>query len=147
MLCVIAKNEKPYINEFVDYHLGLGFSKIVVYDNSENFELKEWTQTQARHLVQVISFPRPERQEGVYLDCARKAFNGDFGENKKWAAFFDVDKFLVLKQHENVDALLDEHLPVGSGSLSINWAMFQFNGHSYANAFLLPKDLSIVAAT
>ena len=40
VLCVIVLNERPYIDEWINYHLGLGFSKIVVYDNSESNELK-----------------------------------------------------------------------------------------------------------
>ena len=107
VLCVIVLNEKPYIDEFANYHLGLGFSKIVVYDNSASNELREWRrQEQISSMVEVIHFPGLNQQGRAYLHCAQLAFNGAFGENKKWAAFFDVDEFLVLKKHEHVDELL-----------------------------------------
>jgi len=129
VLCVVVLNEKPYIDEWINYHLGLGFSKIVVYDNSASFDLREWRrQEQITPMVEVIHFPGLAPQERSYLTCAQSALNGDFGENKKWAAFFDVDEFLVLKKHEHVDELLEEHLPKGSGALSINWVRFSFNG-------------------
>ncbi|CAN1484350.1 Glycosyl transferase family 2 [Caulobacteraceae bacterium] len=32
--CIIAKNEGPYLLEWVSYHANLGFSKIVVYENN-----------------------------------------------------------------------------------------------------------------
>ena len=129
VLCVIVLNEKPYIDEWINYHLGLGFSKIVVYDNSASFDLREWRlQEQITPMVEVIHFPGLAPQERSYLTCAQLALNGQFGENKKWAAFFDVDEFLVLKKHEHVDELLEEHLPKGSGALSINWVRFSFNG-------------------
>ena len=135
VLCAIVLNEKPYIDEFVNYHLGLGFSKIVVYDNSESNKLREWQRhEQTSPMVEVIHFPGLNQQGHAYLDCAQSAFNGEFGENKKWAAFFDVDEFLVLKKHEYVDKLLEEHLPKLSGSLSINWAMFNFNGKLLCDA-------------
>jgi hypothetical protein len=127
VLCVIVLNEKPYIDEWINYHLGLGFSKIVVYDNSASFDLREWKlQEQITPMVDVIHYPGLKQQQRSYLTCAQSALNGDFGENKKWAAFFDVDEFLVLKKHEHVDELLEEHLD--SGALSINWAWFSFNG-------------------
>jgi hypothetical protein len=46
----------------------------------------------------------------------------------------DVDEFLVLKKHEHVDELLEEHLPKGSGALSINWVWFSFNGKLLCDA-------------
>jgi hypothetical protein len=135
VLCVIVLNEKPYIDEFANYHLGLGFSKIVVYDNSASNELREWRrQEQIRPMVEVIHFPGLNQQGHSYLHCAQSVFNGDFGENKKWAAFFDVYEFLVLKKHEHVDELLEEHLPKGSGLLSNNWAVFNFNGKLICDA-------------
>ena len=84
VLCVIVLNEKPYIDEFANYHLGLGFSKIVVYDNSASNELREWRrQEQIRPMVEVIHFPGLNQQGHSYLHCAQSVFNGDFGENKK----------------------------------------------------------------
>ena len=126
VLCCIAVNEGPYISEFVDYHLGLGFGKIVVYDNSNSFELEEWGRARSYNgRVETIHFPGLVQQGNAYLDCAQKALSGTFGV-KKWAAFFDVDEFLVLKRHENVEALLEEHLM--DGSLSINWFKFPSSG-------------------
>ncbi|MFN7604764.1 MAG: glycosyltransferase family 2 protein, partial [Hyphomonadaceae bacterium] len=33
-VCMIAKNEGPYLLEWVAYYRSLGFSKIVVYENN-----------------------------------------------------------------------------------------------------------------
>ena len=35
----IAKNEESFINEWIYYHIKLGFSKIIIYDNSDNYSL------------------------------------------------------------------------------------------------------------
>ncbi|KAL3761325.1 hypothetical protein ACHAW5_001757 [Stephanodiscus triporus] len=135
VLCCIAVEEGPYISEFVDYHLGLGFGKIVVYDNSNSFELEEWGKSYNGR-VETIHFPGPGQQQRAYLNCAKKALSGTFGE-KKWAAFFDVDEFLVLKRHENVEALLEEHL--SEGSLSINWIMFPSSGELFCEPLPVTK--------
>ena len=135
VLCCIAVEEGPYISEFVDYHLGLGFGKIVVYDNSKSFELEEWGKSYNGR-VETIHFPGPGQQQRAYLNCAKKALSGTFGE-KKWAAFFDVDEFLVLKRHENVEALLEEHL--SEGSLSINWIKFPSSGELFCKPLPVTK--------
>jgi hypothetical protein len=137
VLCCIALNEGPYIGEFADYHLGLGFGKIVVYDNSDSFELEQWGRTASYNgRVEVIHFPGPGEQKNAYLDCAKKASNGTFGK-KKWAAFFDIDEFLVLKRHENIEALLEEHLV--EGSLSVNWIQFEPSGKIFCEPLPVTK--------
>jgi hypothetical protein len=89
-------------------------------------------------MVDVIHYPGLKQQQRSYLTCAQSALNGDFGENKKWAAFVDVDEFLVLKKHKHVDELLEEHMD--SGALSINWAWFSFNGKLICDAKPVTKQ-------
>ena len=42
VVCSIQIKIEAYIDEWVDYHLAIGFTKIYIYDNSENFDLKNW---------------------------------------------------------------------------------------------------------
>ena len=35
VICAIAKNENDYINDWVNWHLNLGFDRIYLYDNNE----------------------------------------------------------------------------------------------------------------
>jgi hypothetical protein len=46
----------------------------------------------------------------------------EFKEEHEYMAFFDVDEFLVLKKHTNVDEFLKDHLP--KGALAISWYIF-----------------------
>ena len=75
--------------------------------------------------VDVIHFPGPGRQGAAYLDCAKRVLNGMYG-NRTWAGFWDVDEFLVMRQHNNVDDFLQDHL--SSGALGVNWFLFGANG-------------------
>ena len=161
VLCCIALHEEAYIDEFVDYHLGIGFRKVIVYDNSDHYELKQWgdERNQRRRRkqqrvegndgissiispnligtnehdndtdkneVHVIHFPGKGKQGKAYLDCARRAYNDEFGTGIENAAFWDIDEFLILKQHTTVDELLEEYMiNKGASSLSINWHMFR----------------------
>jgi len=127
VLCSVARNEDPYIDEFVDYHLGLGFGKIIVYDNTEGNELKYWGKSRGTAL-KVVHHPGVGNQNRAYLNCANATLEGIHGD-KKWAAFWDVDEFLVLKEHDNVDDFLGEYLTT-PGALGINWYLFGPSGRS-----------------
>jgi hypothetical protein len=117
-MCCVAKDEEPYIDEWVDYHHALGFDSIQIYDNSDGFELKQWGEQKGHH-VTVTHYPGIAKQMKGYLDCARRLAEGG---NHTWAAFFDVDEFLILKKHEHVEDFLLEKC--SSGTLTVNWLMF-----------------------
>ena len=34
-IVAIAKNEEPYLKEWVEYHFALGFDKIIICDNND----------------------------------------------------------------------------------------------------------------
>jgi hypothetical protein len=49
VICAIALDEELYIDEWIRYHLLLGFNHIYVYDNSENNVLKRQTNQSSYH--------------------------------------------------------------------------------------------------
>jgi hypothetical protein len=118
-LCAIVKDAERYLDEWIDYHFGLGFHTIYLIDNSEKHELLQWQNKRrnAGYSVRVIPKPGTNRQMYGYHMCV-----SEFREEHEYMAFFDVDEFLVLKKHENVDDFLKEHLP--KGALAISWYIF-----------------------
>ena len=98
VICSIQVKEDAYIDEWVDYHLAIGFRKVYIYDNSKNFDLKEWGKHRLSDTVMVKHFPGIAKQNAAYFDCAKRAEKDGY----TWAAFFDVDEFLCLKKHKNV---------------------------------------------
>jgi hypothetical protein len=118
-LCCVVKDEEAYIDEWVDYHHASGFDSIHVYDNSDSFELKQWGEEKGQH-VTVTHWPGIAKQGSSYLDCARRL--AAEGGNHTWAAFFDVDEFLILKKHAHVEDFLLEKC--ATGTLTVNWLMF-----------------------
>jgi len=118
VICSIQFKEEAYIDEWVDYHLAIGFTKIYIYDNSENFDLKKWGNQRFRDNVRVKHFPGEIKQIPAYMDCAKLVKKN--GET--WAAFFDLDEFLLLKKHANINDFLIEYGP-SKGALGINWVM------------------------
>jgi hypothetical protein len=114
-ICAVAKFEEAYLQEWIDYHLGLGFSEITIYDNSRDFELQQFRQKRVR----IVHDPTPGLQSSAYLDCARN------NTQHEWLAFFDIDEFLRLYQHDHVVPFLKQHCE--RGALTINW-LFMASG-------------------
>lgn len=126
-ICAIAKNEAPYLEEWVTYHTMIGFDTIMVYehestDNSaEVLEglaaagLAEWTPWSSE--------PDKKPQWEAYEDgLARLRGRAD------WVAFIDLDEFIVLPGHETIQSLLAE-MP-DREAIAINWKMFGSSGET-----------------
>ena len=122
VICAIAKEEDLYIDEWARYHLALGFSKIYVYDNSEEHTLKTMPGRYPPGAVEVVHFPGPVRQVPAYSAFHRR----DTGHT--WCAFIDIDEFIVLRKHKDIRAFLQEHC--AEGAVALNWYLFGSSGQT-----------------
>jgi hypothetical protein len=113
-LVCIAKNEDHYIEEWINYHLKLGFDDIIIYRNN-------WEYSNDNPRVKVIDYPGQVRQIPAYNEFISQNL-GIYD----WVAFFDVDEFLALKKHSNVKEFLNDY--GNYNTVGINWAIFGSNG-------------------
>ena len=134
----IAKNEESFINEWIYYHIKLGFSKIIIYDNSDNYSLN-YLNHSWRGRVKVIHFPSNnnllELEKIPKRNTQEDAYNHYIKTYKKqkllykWVAFLDCDEFIVLTQSDNIVHFL-QTVPFNKGCMPINWWFFGSNGHT-----------------
>jgi len=122
-ICAVAKNEERYIDEWLTYHKYLGFDHVQIYDNADNASsyMADLPRKYGNY-VSVEHSPGLGRQESSYNRCLK---NG--AETNTWAAFLDVDEFVVLKKHPNIKAFLHDVAPDG-GSIVLNWSIMVSNG-------------------
>lgn len=122
----MAMNEDFYIEEWIDYHLKLGFDDIHIYQNNWRFGKKilidnvyfhEWDGSTAIN-------EKPLWERNIQAKCY-STFSKDYVNEYEWAAFFDVDEFLVLNKHKNVKDFIDNYK--NNDCVIINWAMFGDN--------------------
>jgi len=123
ILCAIALYEDAYIDEWVRYHLEIGFDHIFIYDNSLENTLKALPYAYLGH-VTIIHFPGKLRQIPAYTDCVTR-----LRHTHSWCAFLDIDEFMVLRKHRCVRDLVMDVCPYG-GALTLNWVMFGSSGHT-----------------
>jgi len=117
----IAKSEDPYIEEWVAYNLKLGFDHVTVYDNGLTLG---WLPSRFPGYVTVVPWASAASQVNAYND-----FLARHGDVDLWAAFIDVDEFIVLKRHPDIRSLINECSAGHGGALAINWVYYGSSGH------------------
>jgi Glycosyl transferase family 2 len=143
-ICVIMKDEERYIDDWIDYHLALGFEHIYISDNHPNYTLQPWYQERVRretamdgvnastahgrvHLRHRIVTSEPHQQYVIEPECLDHLRTLPFPP--KWVMIIDGDEYLVIgdmDKYPNAVSFLTEHVP--EGSLQINWIIM---GSSY----------------
>ena len=121
--CAIFRNEAPYLAEWVEFHLLVGFEHLFLYNNrSEDGFAEVLAPYVAAGTVSLTDWPEFPGQISAYDDCTRA-----HGSDWRWIAFIDLDEYLFSPQLRPVPEILAryEHLP-GVGVL---WAMFGTSGH------------------
>jgi len=118
-VCLIAKNETLYIDEWMDFHISLGF-KVYLYDNTltEDLGLRRWynARKDIQEYVKIIHFPQRPAQNAAYKQCIEHD-----ARNETFVALTDADEFFILKKHDNIVDFMTEHCDETCGQISINW--------------------------
>lgn len=137
LACVtILKDEAPYLDEWIEFHLLMGFDHFFIYDNgSTDGTLDVLAKYQQRGVVTVT--PWANFSQVLHPQKAANAHAiANFCAPYRWVAFFDVDEFLFSPTSETlIEALgkIDDRMCV-----SIPWQNFGPNGHK-----LTPEGLVI----
>ena len=140
----IARKENPYLREWVEWHLGIGFSKVVVCDNGFG---NEASPTEAigdyaeRGFVDIVD-KRDIRlaQTKTYSECHSK-----YSRDYDWIAFFDVDEFLVLPMDGEIGKFLGR-FPADAQLVSVNWqtmtdgGLLRNDGRKVMERFVIPME-------
>lgn len=130
-LCAIAKNETPYLREWVAYHYLIGFERIIVYDNESTVPVGETlADLHALGMVETYTIQGQAMQLVAYNHCLR-----EHGHEFEWLAFLDLDEFLHLKQCNDVRMMLSAYE---------DFAGLVLNNRSYSPAGYLGRPAGLV---
>jgi len=122
VICAIARDEELYLDEWIKYHLALGFSHVYLYDNADSVSITHLIDTFPGQ-VTVIHCPGHAMQMTAYAHFLA-TYNSD---DIKWVSFHDVDEFIVLKKHVDILGFLNDHC--ATGAVCINWYLFGTAGN------------------
>jgi len=130
VIVCIAKLESDYIEEFVKYHLALGFKRIYLYDNEDQPTYENLLQFY-RNYVHVTHYPGNNFHKGVQY-MALDHFIENFLKQPEitHVAHIDIDEFIVLKKHNNICEFIDEYIVGDCQAIGMNWRFFGSSGQS-----------------
>lgn len=128
VIVCIAKKEGDYIEEWVKYHLALGFKYIYLYDN-EDIPTYESMLDKYKDNIKVIHIPfnnYDKAIQAIILDdfVDTYLFTGEITH----VAHIDIDEFIVLKKHENICDFIDEYIVGDCQGIGMNWRFFGCSG-------------------
>lgn len=127
-LCAIAKDEGPYLLEWIAYHQLIGFDRIVVFSNDCSDGSDQMLETLARQgAIEHWYWPSLEGvspQLSAYAHAVRNCVT-------RWICFIDIDEFLVLKQCKTVREFLSDFDHTVS-AVALNWRLFGSSGRQAA---------------
>lgn len=128
VIVCIAKFESDYIDEFVNYHLQLGFNHIYIYDNEDTPTYKKLLHNYIDKIT-VIHLPFNNYSKGVqYVALDNFIEKYLFTTNITHVAHIDIDEFIVLKKHNNICDFIDEYITGDCQGICMNWRMFGSSG-------------------
>ena len=120
-----AKDEEPYVKEWIDYYLLAGVKHFYIYNNGNSEEFKNILQPYIDRNI-VTLFPGNGVQLPIikYTEVIRK-----YRFFCRYMAFVDCDEFIFPKSKPTIPEVLDEILSVDEvrQAIGINWHCFGTN--------------------
>ncbi len=129
---LIAKNEAPYIEEWLNFHHKHGVSHFIIYDNESEDKFHEVLKP---YIEAGLVTYRLLRGRVRQIDAYNMALH-DYGRKFKYMAVIDADEFMFVRKNiyeggHNLLAFVDGFMKAhpNAGGLGVNWCIFGSNGH------------------
>jgi hypothetical protein len=121
-VCAIFKNEAPYLLEWLAYHIAVGVGRFVLYDNASTDDGAALVRaSRFAERVAVLDWPQRPGQLAAY-----RHFLTHFAPHCEWAAFIDLDEFLLPVADPGVPDLLARM--AGFSAVLVQWRVFGPSG-------------------
>ena len=127
-IVAIAKYENDYIREWIEYNLNLGFDHIFIGDNNDDHKediftiVEDYVKDNKVTVVNIKDFNIKQ------IDFYKMSYLNLVG-NFDWVLYYDIDEFLVLKKHKNVNDYLSQEKFNNFDVIKINQKMMTNNGY------------------
>lgn len=125
--CAIFQNETFFLKEWIEYHKIIGVEHFYLYNHLSS---DQYLEVLAPYIeegsVELFDWPVQVSNQSEYLTLLQlPAYNDALNKVKgiaKWAAFIDLDEFIVPLRHNNLNDMLKEYDDFAG--LAINWQVF-----------------------
>lgn len=123
-VCTVIKNEAPYLEEWLDFHIKQGVEMFYLFDNESTDNTKKVLEPYSDYITykfvpgNAVQFP------------TINTFIEEHRTDSRWVAFIDADEFLFSPKEEDLKELIsiafDKRVISG---IAAHWLLFGSNGH------------------
>lgn len=120
----ISKNEGPYIKEWIEFHILVGFTKFYFYDNESDDATSEILKPYIdRGIVEYTLIHGKGKQLEAYNDAISRHKN-----ECRWMAFLDMDEYLMpskpFEPIHNMVSMIVRKAGGGAAGVGVNWCIY-----------------------
>lgn len=125
-ICLLAKDEDRYLDEWIMYHIGIGIDHIFIYDNGSKNPISEFIKRYSEDIqskITVIDF------SGEYDDIQTDCYNHyleNHSQLSMWTAFIDADEFINIAHYNSINEFLKQYDKVSV--IAMDFVEFNANG-------------------
>ncbi|GHV82027.1 hypothetical protein AGMMS49991_05850 [Spirochaetia bacterium] len=127
-IVAIARNEAPYISEWIEYHKLVGVEKFYIYDNKSDDNLKEVLNSYIEDGTVIYTYfpgdgkPGFTQQHLCYIDAIR-----NYKHQTRWLAIIDLDEFIVPVKDKTITDFLKDF--TFYSQIIMRWIIYGSSGH------------------
>ena len=122
-VCLLIKDENDYVNEWLSWHIRIGFEHFYIYDNGSKIPISTSVDSAYAPYCTFIDFSG--EHVNTQLDCYNDALT-KYGDRTKWLAFIDTDEFIRIIEGENINDFLARY--EAHDGLYVRWVVYGANG-------------------
>lgn len=132
-ICAIIKNEHLFLDEWITWHLSLGFCAIHLFEDKDSKShediVKKYENVYLRRYEDDKQVREILRHQGTaHRQTVLYQWFGDTYNNiYDWVAFIDLDEFIIFYNDYNLNKFVNEYQDYPA--VLINWKMMGASGH------------------
>lgn len=107
-ICTMVSDDEAYVDEWVDYHAAIGFSKIYLFDSTEEHWFQQWgEETSHSAPIEVIHLPGNKTDTSFKANAFAKCIELHQTKHNSMA-FLEVNDFIVIPGSDGLDPLIKQ---------------------------------------
>uniref|UniRef100_A0A6C0B8Y8 Glycosyltransferase family 92 protein n=1 Tax=viral metagenome TaxID=1070528 RepID=A0A6C0B8Y8_9ZZZZ len=142
ILSTLVKNEDAYIKPWIDFHLGIGITRFIIYDNSDSNTLSSVLKDYIKKKqVVLISWNVPYTLpiSGISGQTTQQNHSIYVFSEAKYIGLFDIDEYINMQHHTNIHDFLNEMVELYQLNLK-QIGSFTLKNKFFYNPDNLPTD-------
>ena len=122
----IAKNETPYLDEWITYYHNMGFDDIYIWDNNDVGDNSIYQFASRYPYVTILDVRGRDAliNHGMQKGCYQETYNS-IQARYDWIGIFDIDEFLYLPT--DIENFVSNSMFADAGCIHFNWRYYGDN--------------------